>query len=138
VREPFATWEAAARLAEQLAATPAFGTGLRLHPEGEAVADRLDLAKRAPVQTVLRAKSPPPLALGLEELRSLRGLAAKARFVARKLLPSPSYMRVMTPTARRGPAWLFAAYCRRMAWMLRHAGPAVRAWKQSRREASRL
>jgi putative nucleotidyltransferase-like protein len=134
---PFETWEAAAGLAEQLAATPAFATGLRLLPAGEAVANRLELSSRASVQTILRAKSPPDLALGFEELRGIQGLRAKFRFVARKLFPSRSYMRAMVPLARKGPIGLAIAYCRRLAWLSRRAVPGFRAWRQSRREADR-
>jgi hypothetical protein len=134
---PFSTWEAAAELAEQLFATASFATGLRLLPTGEAVASRLNLPKDASVETVLRAKSPPPLALGFEELRGIQGVGAKTRFVARKLFPSRSYMRAMMPIARRGLIGLTMAYCRRLVWLSRHAVPGFRAWRQSQREADR-
>jgi hypothetical protein len=69
----FYTWEAAADLAEQLVATAAFAAGLRLLPAGEHIADRLSLDRKASAQTVLRSKSPPPLALGFAELHAIRG-----------------------------------------------------------------
>ena len=132
---PFETWEAAAAVAVLLDATAAFGTGLRLLPAGEAVANRLGLSREASVATVLRATSPPPLAPGFEDLRAIRGLRPKVRFIARKLFPSRSYMRAMVPAARRGPAGLALAYCRRLIWLARHAIPGWRAWRQARREA---
>jgi hypothetical protein len=133
----FETWEAASELAEQLGASAAFATGLRLLPAGEVVADRLRLSSEASVQTILRAKSPPPLALGFEELRGIQGFRARVRFIARKLFPSPSYMRAMVPIARKGFFGLVIAYCWRAIWLCRHSIPGFYAWRRSRREADR-
>jgi hypothetical protein len=131
---PLDTWQEAARLAEQLDATAAFVTGLRLWPEGELVAQRVGLESKASVETLLRAQSPPHLTLGFEKLRTLEGRGAKARFVARKLIPPPANMRFMTPLARKGPLGLAAAYLVRLGWLVRHAGGGFRAWARARRE----
>jgi putative nucleotidyltransferase-like protein len=134
---PFEMWETAAELAEQLEATMAFAAGLRLLPAGKAVADRLGLSSEASVETILRAKSAPPLALGFEELRGIRGLRGRIRFVVRKLFPSRSYMRAMVPLARKGSIGLAIAYCRRLIWLFRRAIPGFRAWRRSRGEGDR-
>jgi len=134
---PLETWEAAAKLAEQLVAAAAFATGLRLLPAGELIADRLGLGREVSAQTVLRAKSPPPVALGFGDLHAIKGFGPKLRFVARKVFPSRSFMRAMMPIARRGPIGLVLAYSWRLAWLAYRAGPGVLAWRQSRREADR-
>ena len=134
---PFETWKTAAELAEQLEATVAFATGLRLLPAGKVVADRLGLSSAASAETILRATSGPPLALGFEELRGIQGLRKRVRFIVRKVFPSRSYMRAMTPTARRVPVGLVFAYFGRFAWLSRRAVPGFRAWRQARREADR-
>jgi hypothetical protein len=132
---PFGTWQGAAQVCEQLEATAAFATGLRLLPEGELVAQRLGLPSMAPVGTLLRAQSPPHLTLGFDKLHSLHGLGPKARFIARKLFPPRSNMRFMMPVARRGPLGLTVAYFLRLFWLIRHVGAGLRAWRRALREA---
>ena len=70
---PLATWQSAAALADELAATGAFATGLRLSPDGAAVAEQLHLAADVSVRTHLRATS----RLTLHEA-SRRSVASKA------------------------------------------------------------
>jgi hypothetical protein len=131
---PFETWQEAARVAEQLEATAAFATGLRLLPTGELLAERLGLSATATVETFLRSQSPAHLTLGFEKLYSLRGPGAKARFIARKLFPPRANMRFMMPLARRGSLGLATAYLVRLGWLLRHAVGGFRAWMRARRE----
>jgi Uncharacterised nucleotidyltransferase len=132
---PFASWEEARDLARRLEATPAFATGLRLLPDGETLADRLNLDMEASVETVLRATSPPHLARGFAELHAIRGLRAKLRFVARKLFPPHAYVAIDWPRAERGRLWLLFAYCQRLIWLIRNSRPGFRAWMTARREA---
>jgi hypothetical protein len=134
---PLATWESAAALADELVATEAFATGLRLLPDGETLAEQLQLPTDVSFRTHLRAKSPPPLALGLEEMFGVEGFRARVRFVARKLFPSRSYMQVVSPIAGRGRFGLALAYGRRLVWLCVRAGPAILAWRRSRREIRR-
>ena len=70
---PFETWEKAAAVAAELEATAAFATGLRLHPAGRLVAERLGLPAKGTVGTLLRSQSAPHLTLGFEKLYSLPG-----------------------------------------------------------------
>jgi hypothetical protein len=131
---PFETWQEAARVAEQLEATAAFATGLRLLPAGELLADGLGLSARTTVETLLRSQSPPHLTLGFEKLYSLRSPGAKVQFIARKLFPPAANLRFMMPLARRGWLGLAAAYLVRLGWLLRHAVGGFRAWMRARRQ----
>jgi hypothetical protein len=131
---PLETWQEAAEVAEQLEATVAFATGLRLLPAGEPLAQRLGLSTRATVETLLRSQSPPHLTLGFEKLYSLGSPRAKAHFIARKLFPPRANMRFMMPLARRGWLGLATAYLMRLGWLLRHAGGGFRAWMRARRQ----
>jgi hypothetical protein len=133
---PFETWQGAAAVAEELEATAAFATGLRLLPAGEGVAGRLGLSARATVGTLLRSQSAPHLTLGFEKLYSLPGPGAKARFIARKLFPPRANMRFMMPLARRGWPGLATAYLVRLGWLARHATGGFRVWLRARREVS--
>jgi hypothetical protein len=133
---PYAIWEQAATLAARLEATPAFVAGLALLPEGEAIVGHLALSRKRPVDVALRAATAPPLAEGLEWLAALPGLRAKAAFVARHVVPPVEYMRVWSPLARRRRAGLVVAYAWRPLWLMRHAGPALLAWRRARKEAA--
>ena len=110
--------------------------GSRRLLEGETLADRLNLDKEASVLTVLRATSPPHLALGFAELHAIRGLRAKLRFIARKLFPPRAYVAIDWPRAERGRLWMLFAYCQRLVWLIRNSGPGFRAWMKARREAN--
>lgn len=136
-RLPADSWDAAAGIAEQLAALPAFATGLRLHPQGAVIAERLDLRHQASTAILLRAASAPPTALGFDWLASRPGVTAKAAFVARKFVPPVEFMRAWSPLARKGVAGLAAAYAWRPVWLMVHGFPGMRAWLEARREARR-
>lgn len=128
------TWEDAAALATRLQAVPGFAAGLRLLPEGAVVAERLSLPTGKPVETALLAGSPPPTALGLHKLGKTPGLRAKLALMSDELAPTPAFMRALYPIARRGPVGLAASYVWRPAWLLWHAGPAIRALRRARRD----
>jgi hypothetical protein len=132
---PEEIWREAAELAAQLEAIPAFAAGLSLVPAGRELLARLGLPAKGSVESVLRAASAPPLALGLEWLARAPSPGARVRFVVRKIIPPPSFMRIWSPLARRGRAGLAAAYVWRSVWLLLKAGPALRAWRRARRES---
>ena len=133
---PAPVWEGAAALAERLGATAALGAGLRLLEPGVALADRLGLSARVPVDTVLRAGDFPAVAVGLAWLASRPGVRAKAALVVHKAFPSPAFLRAWTPLARRGRLGLALAYPYRLWWLAAHTPLAVRAWRRARRQAS--
>lgn len=127
-------WEAAARLAADLDATDAFAAGLRLTEAGARVADRLGLPKVGSVDAVLRATTPPPVALGFEQIAQARGVRGRIAIGARKLFPPPEFIRYWEPRAAGGRRQLIAAYVRRPFWVLRHAPRGLAAWWRARRE----
>lgn len=131
---PTERWAAVAALAEQLRATEAFATGLRLVPEGAALAAELDLGAARSTDASLRI-APVPLAQGFEHLATTQGVRARLRLILRELFPTPAFMHWWSPLARRGRLGLAAAYCWRPLWLAGRAVPGFRAWKQARRDA---
>lgn len=134
-RLPDKTWQAAAALARQLDAVEAFGTGLRLLPEGELLARRLQLSERTSVDALLMAQGDPAVARGLERLANTPGLGAKLRLLLRKLFPERSFMRAWSPVARTGPLGLAGSYLMRPLWLLWRVVPAAIAWRRARQKA---
>jgi Uncharacterised nucleotidyltransferase len=132
------TWREAAHLARGVGATGAFAAGLRLAPAGERLAASLRLPVSSSLETALRATTPPAGALGWQHVARTRGLGAKARVVARKLLPTPRFMREWSSLARRGRLGLSAAYIWRPLWVLLQVGPGLAAWLQARRSVKTL
>jgi hypothetical protein len=131
---PDRLWDAAASLAARLGASGAFATGLRLVPEGEAIARRLGLEHATSVEALLDA-SQVPLAWGFEELAATPGVAGKVKLLARELAPSPAFMRWWSPLARRGRMGLIAAYATRPLLLATRAVPGFRAWRRARARA---
>lgn len=129
-----ALWNKAAMLAADLQAVDAFASGLRLSSAGAVVADRLGLPGRS-VDAELRAATPPPLALGFEQLARAHGISARIQIVARKVVPPPAFMRHWDPSASAGRAALLRAYVRRPFWLLRHSPRGVMTWWRARRSA---
>jgi len=132
-REDVTTWRAAAELAASLEATPAFAAGLRLVPSGRALADELGLPTNQPVDVALRAATPPPVALGFDQLARAHGLRARFSILRYKLFPPPTFMRKWSPRAREGRLGLALAYAWRPIWLLRKAPAGFRAWRRARR-----
>ena len=83
-RLPFGTWEAATELASRLDASEAFAAGLHLAPGGAALARRLQLPDVRTTETLLRAQTAPPTALGFDWLARTPGVRRKVIFVAAK------------------------------------------------------
>jgi hypothetical protein len=134
-RLPTQTWEEAARLARQLDATESLAVGLRLLPVGSFLADDLGLPTELTPETVLRAGTPPPTALGFEWLTHVPGVRGKARLLARKLVPDVEFMRAWSPLARHGSLGLATAYLWRPFWLAFHAPRGLLAWLAARRRA---
>lgn len=126
-------WRDAVALARVVDAEEAFGAGLRLVPAGAALADALGLPAAQSTTRRLLAASAPREALVVEQLATTRGLAARARIVARRVVPSPAYLRFRHPIARRGPLGLAAAYLWRPVSLAARAPRAVSAWWRASR-----
>lgn len=125
-------WRQARELAARLDALPALGAGLRLLPEGGALADELQLPTRVTTEIALRATGAPDLSLGMNRLLEMNGVAARARYAASRAMPSPAAMRAWTPLARRGRLGLAAAYAWRLPWLAARLVPALRAVRAAR------
>ena len=131
VEEP--VWMGARALAEELEATDALAAGLRLIPAGVALADRLDLSPNRSVKVALHARPRAPIALGIEQLAQANGWLARARIVARKLVPPRGFMRHWYPPAAGSRRQLVFAYVYRPIWLLRNAPHGWREWRRARR-----
>jgi hypothetical protein len=127
------SWKRAAVLAEELEAIDAFASGLRLLPEGAALADQLGLPSSQSVRTALHAATPPPVALGFDQLATSTSMRARVGIVAHKLVPPPGFIRYWWPPAARNRVFLVAGYLYRPLWLLRHAPAGWRAWREAQR-----
>jgi len=125
-------WADAAALAVRLRASPAFAAGLRLIPAGTRLAADLGLGHEAPLEVVLRASGASPGALAVNRIAHDWGPVGRLRLVGRTLLPSPAFMRLFFPLARRGPLGLTAAYVLRLATRARQLPAGVGEWRRAR------
>jgi hypothetical protein len=115
-------WLAAGELARRLQAVPAFGLALREVPGGADLADRLGLPQSAHARSELELSR---LRLALRALEAAPTVAAKARMLASKVMPSPSFMRSWSPLAQRGAGGLTLAYLWRPLWLLGRTASAL-------------
>lgn len=130
-RVPERQWANVAQLAADLHTTQNFSRGLRLLPEGDALAQRLGLVKAELAELAAMPDSPAALVMGLDRLAATRGVMAKGRLVLRELFPPPSFLRWWTPLARR--RWgLPAAYAWRLLWLTRRLPASLTAWRRGR------
>jgi putative nucleotidyltransferase-like protein len=131
-----AAWREATALAGRLDALDAFAAGLRLTAEGATLADRMDLPATQSVKVALRATSPPPIALGFEQLASSGGWRTRLQIIFWKAFPPPGFVRHWWPPAARNRRMLVLAYFYRPIWLLRNAPAGLRAWRAARRQVS--
>lgn len=126
-----AGWQAAAALAHELRAVDMFSTGLRLTPEGAAMARKLGLPMASSVNAALYTLTPPPIAFGFEQLASASRLA-RVRLLLWKFFPPPGFIRHWWPPAARSRRMLLVGYLYRPIWILRRAPAGFRAWRAAR------
>jgi hypothetical protein len=131
-RVDFETWRAAASIADELAAGPAFAAGLRLEPAGRDVASRLELTEVMPRYIGLRIANSPETAIGIERLISAPGMRSKLLVLAYELVPSREFMLATSATARRGPFGLACAYFWRPFELVRKLPRGLHAWLKAR------
>jgi hypothetical protein len=129
------TWTSSLELARELNALDSFATGLRLLPAGAELATRIGVPDARTVRTSLLASSPPPVALGFDQL-SRAGVLRRLEILARKLFPPPGFIRHWWEPAARNRQMLVLGYLYRPVWLLRHAPAGYRAWRAARRDAS--
>jgi hypothetical protein len=134
-RFPSDVWIRARELAVELDAVDAMSAGLRLVQGGVGLADALGLPRVRHVETILRAESAPPTALGFEWLSRTPGLRRKTLLVAGKLFPGREFMRAWFAPARRSRSALILAYAWRPLWLSWHSITGARAWLRARAKA---
>lgn len=118
-----ATWRAAADLAGRLEALPAFGLGLHEVRGGVELAEHLALPEAASARSAVEMAR---LRRSLEALLSAPSPGAGLRMLARKLVPSPLFMRNWSHLARRGAGGLLLAYIWRPFWLVGRTASAIR------------
>ncbi|MGH2870963.1 MAG: nucleotidyltransferase family protein [Solirubrobacteraceae bacterium] len=128
-------WTAALSLAIELNAVEAFATGLRLLPAGAELVSRIGVPDARSVKTSLLASTPPPVALGFDQLAGASG-RQRAEILLRKLLPPPGFIRYWWPPAARSRRMLAVGYLYRPVWLAKHVPAGYRAWRAARRDAS--
>jgi hypothetical protein len=126
-------WTAASGLAERLAAVDQFAAGLRLVEGGAALAERLGLRTSRSVRVSLQATTPPPVALGFEQLAGAAGVRSRMEIIARKAVPPPGFIRHWWPPAARSRRMLALGYLYRPIWLLQRAPAGWRAWRAAKR-----
>ena len=127
-------WREAAALARRVKAVPTFAAGLRLVPEGAALATELRLPETKGLEWQIHHREARPR--GTFHLRALgeaRGLRQRANVLRRSLLPAREWITYQLPWATKGKAALVAAYAfhvvRAPAWAAR----AALFWLKARR-----
>jgi Uncharacterised nucleotidyltransferase len=126
-------WRQAHLLATETKATEAFAAGLRLTPEGTRMAQILGLPEPCSVETTLRAATPPPVALGLQQVTEANGYVARLTILMRKAVPPAAFIRHWDPRATESRKALTLAYARRPLWLLARAPAGFRAWRTARK-----
>jgi Uncharacterised nucleotidyltransferase len=118
-------WWSVLELARAYRGVPAFAAGLRLLPEGEGLARRLDLGEVRSFQHEIRREDN----VIAEELYALLsaevGIRQKLAVAASDIFPLPDYMRWWSPLARRGRLGLACAYVWRTIWIIGQAPAAI-------------
>jgi hypothetical protein len=117
----------AATMATRLGAAPAFAAGLRRLPEGARLVDEFGLHDEESATVRLRIAGDPPTARVFLLLAKPGSARARLKLLASELLPSPEFMRLARPLARRGPIGLAAAYIERLLWLAAQAPAGLRA-----------
>jgi hypothetical protein len=121
-------------MAYRLDAIPAMAAGLRILPQGAAIADALELPTEASAELLARVTDAPSYAHSLLGASDRRGMA-RVRFISRKLFPTPTFIRYRYGLEGAGRTSLAAAYARRWGRFIRAALPSARAWARVRRDA---
>jgi hypothetical protein len=120
-----AGWREVAALARDLDATAALAAGLRMTPEGTALASQLRL-DATDAEWALLSASGSTVGLRLVQLRNA-SWPARAAMVRNELLPSAAFLRQGWPVARRyGALGLVAAYVQRLLGIARRLPRAIR------------
>jgi hypothetical protein len=125
------TWQAAGALAARLDAGAVLGAGLRLHPDGARLADTLGLDAQPTALMRLRLAGAHPVSAGVLRFAEAPTIGQKVRLIYHELAPSPAFMRIWHPLARRGNAGLMLAYAYRPLSLARDLPDALEASRRA-------
>ena len=126
-------WRQAADRAMALGGLAAFSSGLRLLPEGAALAERLGIRDVRSVTFDLRVRGTPTAEALHHLLDPERPARERCAFLLRELFPSPEFIRWWTPLARRSRRGLIAGYAWRWAWLGANVPRGLMAVRRARR-----
>jgi Uncharacterised nucleotidyltransferase len=126
-------WSSVLGLARAYQGVPAFAAGLRLLPEGQDLARRLDLDQVRSLKDEIRREDN-VIAEDLYALLSADlGIRRKLAIATSRIFPRPDYMRWCSPLARRGKLGLAGAYLWRPIWIIGQAPAAIHTlWRIQR------
>jgi len=127
-------WRAAAALAEEIEATQAFAAGLRLVPEGAALAGELGLPEADELLWAIANRDRRPRGtFHLEAFKDAPNARERLRLVRRSLFPTPEWIAWQYPWARKTGARLIAG---RILHLMRAPLWAAKAWRFRRQARS--
>jgi Uncharacterised nucleotidyltransferase len=131
-------WLRALELARAVGAETPFVAALSLTTRGETLLEAFQV-ETPPLsdRQALSLITPAPSARGFYSLSTQSGARAKGAFLASKLVPPPTFMRLRYPIAQRGLVGLTLAYLYRPLWLIRWVVPGFRSWMQARRLANK-
>ena len=134
-RWPLDVWTEAALLAAEVGATEALSAGVRLLPQGAALATDLGLPDASVLlRQIEERKSRPRGAFHLQALRDAVGLRTRASVLRQSLVPPALWIRREYPWVRGSRSRLAAAYALHLA---RTPYWASRAWRMRERRGRR-
>jgi hypothetical protein len=125
------------RLAACLGAGDTVAAALRLVDGGEALAEALSLPTAMRSELWLRTELGQETSLGFVRLAAAGSWRARAALLANELLPSPAFMRISQPLARRGTWGLLLTYLWRPLWLAWHAPRGGLAFARARLRSKR-
>jgi hypothetical protein len=121
-----ATWQKAAELSRALGAEDALAAGLCLVPEGQELADRLELTKtRRGTLRMAASTSIDGPAYQVQRILDASSFGERMKLIFNPAFVSPSFMRQTSPLARRGRLGLALAYAGRPFLLVGRFGPAL-------------
>ena len=135
-KEGIEVWREAHQIAIGLDAEEAFTSGLAVTPEGEEMLGQLGLSRAPSLDVELHATHARSSARSLEWFRRLPS-GDKAKWVARKIVPTPQFMRLWHPLARRNAAGLVLAYLWRPVWLAKELALGLRDRRRVRLQIER-
>ncbi len=131
-------WRRAARLSDELRASAAFSSGLRLLRPGAAIADALGLVRSDDPELLLYGQSATEPSIRMVHYAGQPPLTGFSRLLGAELIPPADRMRTWYPLARRGRGGLALAYAARLARLGLTSPLLIANWRQARGAARHI